>query len=294
MYDSTSGTDIPADAVMVAGYVDGIYRWPQSDWDRFPDAVKVRIAVFASTNDGHVLDVEYQDATPAQAPGWVQKRRAAGVDPTIYCSEFASGYSWAEVRAAFQAQGVPEPHYWIANYNGRQTIPGGAVAHQYAGDAASGGHYDLSVVADYWPGVDPPPEAEMSFDRTIYPFGTRAAPVQRTWIVRKGTTLEGYDPLQPGAPVQTVTFDADSSAQADAEVWINWIGPPPGAPIGGPFLRVTDGGYAGQLILESTVELQPAPAVPGPTPPVATVPATLTSTTSPDGQSVTVTIKQGG
>lgn len=151
MYDAVTPSNIPADAQMVAGYVDGRYAWSAADWARFPGAVRVRIAVFPWTNDGHVLDVERGDATPAQAPGWVQRRRAAGVDPTVYCGLASAGYSWADVRAAFQAQGVPEPHYWIAAYPGiGAALYPGSVAHQYANP----GPYDLSVVADYWPGVD--------------------------------------------------------------------------------------------------------------------------------------------
>lgn len=151
LYDAVTPANIPASAQMVAGYVDGRYAWRASDWARFPNAVKVRIAVFASTDDGHVLDVEPGDATPAQAVGWVQRRRAAGVDPTVYCGLSTSGYSWAQVRAAFQAAGVAEPHYWVAAYPGiGPALYPGSVAHQYANP----GPYDLSVVADYWPGVD--------------------------------------------------------------------------------------------------------------------------------------------
>lgn len=152
MYDSTNPAAIPVTAGMVAGYVDGAFVWPAAGWARFPRAVKVRIAVFASTNDGVVLDVERGDAAPAQAPGWVQRRRAAGMDPSVYCSISL----WPAVRAAFHAAGVAEPHYWVAGYPaGGAVIPGGAIAHQYADPLTSGGQWDLSVVADYWPGIDP-------------------------------------------------------------------------------------------------------------------------------------------
>lgn len=150
MYDSVTPSAIPATATMVAGYVDGIYAWPPSAWARFPRAVHVPIAVFASTNAGVVLDVETGDATPAQAPGWVQRRRTAGVDPTVYCNLGM----WPAVRRAFDAAQVPQPHYWIARYSADQTIPAGAVAVQYADPPASGGQWDISAVADYWPGVD--------------------------------------------------------------------------------------------------------------------------------------------
>lgn len=150
MYDAVTAAHIPAVATMVGGYIDGRYKWSPQDWARFPHSTHVRIAVFASTDDGHVLDVEYQDATPQQAPGWVTRRRAAGADPSIYCD----AADWPAVRAAFARAKVREPHYWIAAHPGAgPVVPPGAVAHQYADT----GLFDLSVVNDYWPGVDPVP-----------------------------------------------------------------------------------------------------------------------------------------
>ena len=154
MGDSTTAADIPPGMALVAGYVDGLYQWSAADWALHPKATQVRVAVFASTNDGHVLDVETGDATPDQAPSWVTMRRAAGIEPSIYCSEMNG---WSAVRQAFFDQGVVEPSYWVANYNGNQAIPPDAVSKQYANQPMTGGHYDLSSVADYWPGVDPPP-----------------------------------------------------------------------------------------------------------------------------------------
>jgi hypothetical protein len=152
MYDSTTASDIPRSARMVAGYLPpSRFAWSAADWARFPNAVKVRIAIFAHVNDGHVLDVEPGDATPAQAPGWVAMRRRAGVDPSIYCN----ASTWPTVRAEFRRRGVREPHYWIAKYDGVARLPAGAVAKQYANPPLHGrGHFDLSIVADFWPGVE--------------------------------------------------------------------------------------------------------------------------------------------
>lgn len=171
MYDSVTAADIPADAQMVAGYVDGRYRWSDADWARFPSAVKVRIAVFASSNDGHVLDVEPGASSPGQAPGWVQMRRQAGVDPSVYVNRS----TWGEVGRAFGQSGISPPHYWIAQWNGQASLIEGAVAHQYANPDLSGGHFDLSAVADFWPGVDmaqppppgPPPPPHLEVERVI-------------------------------------------------------------------------------------------------------------------------------
>ncbi len=151
MYDGVTATRLPVSAAVVGGYVDGLYKWSAADWARFPHSVKVRIAVFATTNDGHVLDVEPGDATPAQSVDWVLMRRKAGVDPTVYMNSS----TWQTVRAAFQARRVAEPHYWVAAYDDKAAIPAGAIGKQYYNNDSLG--YDLSVVADYWPGVDPRP-----------------------------------------------------------------------------------------------------------------------------------------
>ena len=75
-YDAVTAGKIPKNPQGVMGYVDGLYKWSDKDWALFgPSVVKVPIAVFASTNDGHVLDVEQGDATPAQSVDWVLMRR---------------------------------------------------------------------------------------------------------------------------------------------------------------------------------------------------------------------------
>jgi hypothetical protein len=158
LYDSTNWSAIPTTAQMVAGYVPPSgFAWPQSAWNRFPNSIHVRITPQVSTTGVgvQVLDVEQGDATPAQAPGWVITQRRLGQIPTVYCSASL----WGTVQAAFVSAGVPHPCYWIAAYpGGGPTLPTlngiTAVAHQYADPATSGGDYDLSVVADYWPGVD--------------------------------------------------------------------------------------------------------------------------------------------
>lgn len=172
MYDSTNVNDIPANAKMVAGYVDGIYANVWSLQRNFPHAVVVRIAVSPHTNDGHVLDVEPGDATPAQAVDWVRMRRISGADPTIYCSKS----SWYSVRKAFKDAGVEAPHYWIADWDGIKEVPTGTVAKQYGNPDITHHHYDISAVADHWPGVDAPHN----------PRGTDAASY---YVVKSGDTL---------------------------------------------------------------------------------------------------------
>lgn len=175
MYDAVTARNIakkdPRPA-MVAGYIDRIKLapWTAADWAMFPDARKVTIVKKASTRDGHVLDVEPGDATPEQAPGWAAQRRRDGFAyPTIYCNRS----TWPKVKQAFAAQNVAPPLYWIATATGRAEIPDGAIAAQYLLDVAPG--IDISVVADYWPGVDPAPTEEdddMKLTDTVDLYGT--------------------------------------------------------------------------------------------------------------------------
>jgi hypothetical protein len=147
-------TSHPGEFSFIAGYVDGLYKWSAAEWALFPSSTHVRIAVFSTTNDGHVLDCEPGNGTPAESVDWVLLRRAAGVDPTVYCGR---NTWWPDIRAAFKARGVAEPHYWVADYGVDQNnpqIPPGSLALQYR----NAGPYDLSAVADYWPGVDPAPQ----------------------------------------------------------------------------------------------------------------------------------------
>jgi len=142
MWDSVDWQAIPTDVSAVLGYVDGLYAWPSEAWLRFPNAIKVRIAVRAATNDGHMLDVEKGDAIPAQCPGWVQRRQAAGVVlPAIYCS--LSAYPDVERFCAGLAHVVV-----VADWTGVPHIPSlpDVVGCQYAAH----GTYDLSLIQSNW------------------------------------------------------------------------------------------------------------------------------------------------
>lgn len=153
MGDSTTAADIPQTFDMVAGYIDGIYQWSAADWLLFPGKPRVRIAIHATTLDGHVLDVEWGAASPQDIPAWLTARRAAGADPIVYVNRS----NWQAAKDACAAAGVAEPHWWLAAYGTGPTLDAGLVAKQYANEALTGGHYDASVVADYVPGVDAMP-----------------------------------------------------------------------------------------------------------------------------------------
>lgn len=165
MYDSVNPSGIPSGATLVAGYVNGRYANIPAMRKRFPDATVVGISVTASYDGGTVLDVEQGDASPSEAPAWVQMRRKAGVDPTVYCNTS----TWPAVREAFTKAGVAQPHYWLAHYGVAAEVPSGAVALQYK----STSEYDESVVTSYWPGVDqkkpvPSTKPKVSLKHVVY------------------------------------------------------------------------------------------------------------------------------
>lgn len=143
-WDSTNPDDIPVDAEMVLGYCDGLYRWSDAGWARFPSAVKVRVAVSPSTNDGEVGDCETGDMTPQTLAQWARMRIASGLArPTGYVNLG----NWGAARQA--CQGLPMD-WWVADYDNNPTIPQGAIAKQYANQPLTGGHYDWSSVLDTW------------------------------------------------------------------------------------------------------------------------------------------------
>lgn len=136
---------------LVAGYVDGTFAWSDADWSLF-SCPKVRIASSAKTSPevAHVLDVEDGDATPEEAVAWIAWARSLGLRRAVYCG----AYTWAAVKAAFDAAGLAYPDWWIARWTGTPGLIDGTVATQYADPPQTGAHFDASSVADYWPGVD--------------------------------------------------------------------------------------------------------------------------------------------
>lgn len=175
MYDSVNPRSIPRDAKMVAGYIDGsVSRWPAEAWGWFPGAKMVRISAVGSTWDADVFDVEAGAIwPPSRVVPLVVEARKHGRNPTVYVNELND---WGPTREAFRRAGVAEPHWWVANYNGRPEVPAGSVGRQYANPSEplgnplnkpwhTKGHWDESLMADYWPGVDDEPterNAEMT------------------------------------------------------------------------------------------------------------------------------------
>jgi hypothetical protein len=144
MYDSYDGSRIPGGAGAVAGYT----WWLQSTWDRFRGKLHILVATQAYVDLGDVLDVETGDATPAQAPGWIRMRRAAGYHrPTIYCS---ASVIPAVRKATGSLQLGVDYDIWAASWSGGpHQVPGCALTQYYNEPSQA---YDLTVIYDEgWP-----------------------------------------------------------------------------------------------------------------------------------------------
>jgi peptidoglycan hydrolase-like protein with peptidoglycan-binding domain len=139
MYDSTNPDVIPANAALVASYVDG-YGGYNAAITRF--GAEKCVSVSVQNNNADVADVETGAMTTADLPGWIARQQARGVArPIVYCN----ASTWPSVKAAV---GAAKVSYWIAEWtnNASQTLEG-ADAVQYASNAS----YDLSYVLDTFP-----------------------------------------------------------------------------------------------------------------------------------------------
>jgi hypothetical protein len=156
MADSTNAQDIPTGTFqLVGGYTDGDYAWSEADWKLHGDSVHVRICAVTIDMSAQVADIERGALTPADGAEFVRQKLARQEHPSLYFSESQLG----AVQAALSGAGL-SPYYgfsiWRANWDGVADLNGFGIAHQYQHPPYTGGHYDLSVAADYWPGVDPP------------------------------------------------------------------------------------------------------------------------------------------
>lgn len=162
MVDSINVSAIPQsfENGLIGCYVDGRYSNYGAMKARFPNATLVPITTSYLTHavNGIVIDKEKGDYTSYQTLQAVKAKRAIGIDPTVYCSDS----DWNNVWNTFANNGERQPHYWIADYDGVAVIPNGAIAKQYWNNVKPSKSIvwypgcDTSIVADYWPGIDPP------------------------------------------------------------------------------------------------------------------------------------------
>jgi hypothetical protein len=146
MYDSVDLSQVPHNPHAVAVYRNGRYANEREARARFPHAHILTIDVTGSII-ADCLDIERYDATPQQAPGWINKCHRAGIwRPCLYASENV----WkTTLWQLLQDAQIPHTHYraWVAKYDGLSQVPNGFDAKQFT-DRALGRNLDESVCSD--------------------------------------------------------------------------------------------------------------------------------------------------
>lgn len=241
-----------AAATRAAGLTLGAYWYLVPGQDN-AQAVATFLAT-AGAADLLALDLErkYVPAANAQARDFIARCHAAGRKVGLYASESAYpdlGQDWRWV--ALYAS-TPPAIAWDVWQHGSATVDGLTVD----GDTFRGSTNDLAAFVAAMGGLMLGVES----------ISLLNAPNPRAWTVPAGTTLRGYSPTQPGQVVKSVTYAAPAVGHADATVGVQWPGlAHPPVPNGAPFLRVTDGTFAGLLIVAAVVLLDPPAPAPTPT-----------------------------
>jgi hypothetical protein len=190
MQDSVNAHALIPGADFYAGYADGRYKNVADIRARFPHTRVISITVLGTTLDVDAADIETGDLTPASGARWARAKHNRGDHPTLYCN--------TSTRPAVEAEchklGLElhrDYEIWEAHYDNVAALPAGAVAKQYRDHGPHGENVDMSVVADYWPGVDSKPAPLPAwFHRALdvkHPFlsGPDVHRVQR-WLINHG------------------------------------------------------------------------------------------------------------
>jgi len=159
MLDDVDPNNIPLGTPIVAGYVDGLYKWSAAGWARFSNSQQVPITVFGLANV-RSCDCETGDLTPDGAAYWAHAEVVAGRRPTIYCNT-STVQAVINALAQFGLLFMRDVDWWQAQYDGRATLVSyygiTPVAKQYLDPGGgSPGPYDVSITNGVWPATTAP------------------------------------------------------------------------------------------------------------------------------------------
>lgn len=197
MVDSDNAATMPGGFPVYAANVNG--RSPQFPLlaGKFPTASYLPIGVSSQAHEGLCGDAETGDGPWTRWVTWVVMRRADGVDPWLY-----AGWDWhAMLVNRFASLSIPQPWWWIADPLKKLAAPEGRILALQQTYTAG---YDLSVVADYLPGVDPAPantqeETSMGIalqrdaDGTVTVAGVSPAGHPLVFVRQPGGQVNVYD-----------------------------------------------------------------------------------------------------
>jgi hypothetical protein len=203
MFDSTSISQVPADAPAVAGYVGGYWPTYLQLVQRFPRAYHLSIAINAA-EDAECLDIERGDAVPDEAPAWVRRQVQRGVRrPVLY----SSVSSMQIVLSCLESAGITRDsvRLWSAHYTGvphlcsgggcGYGLGAGVNATQWT-DRSLNLNLDESLCDDSFFGPPPPPPDPYHYDRYPegpFPFRDAEGKLLR---LNERATVQEYDHLR--------------------------------------------------------------------------------------------------
>jgi hypothetical protein len=162
MYDSVTPEAMPRGGQLYAGYLNG--RWPT--FSELPGLFGGKLYVsitITPASMADVLDVETGDATIGDIDSWVALAYSLGRTPVVYI-DYSNYLDYLDSLDVNYVEGdATQPLWWVANPP-RQvierglsgTLPGDWIAIQYMFLKT----YDVSIVGDRWPGIDPEPMAK--------------------------------------------------------------------------------------------------------------------------------------
>lgn len=165
MYDSVHPDNIPADAVAVAGYIDGrVSQWPQAGWDKWAHLPALHISVLADPS-ADTFDIEDGNASAADVAQAVAQRLVAGKWSVIYTSRDnvpAVQRALAVKSIRLQNAGAwpaPGAYLWVADWTQElHTSYQGQPVQPVAVQSLTNGQYDTSALAPgFLVGTEAPP-----------------------------------------------------------------------------------------------------------------------------------------
>lgn len=156
MWDSTDPGQIPVGVPIVAGYIDGLYKWPVMQWFRLSSSERVQVTVFGAAYV-QVCDCESGDLSPVEAASWAVGELWYSRRPTIYCNLS----TWPYVIQALKLHGVNQSmiDWWIADPTGVPHLVPGSVATQdrwHSLGQTGPLNVDLSTTNGIWPATITP------------------------------------------------------------------------------------------------------------------------------------------
>lgn len=138
--------NIPKSTKVVLGYSTGFGEvpWTQTEWNMFPDAIKLKITQLNSDNNdlnADIIDIEPQAATIDQAVIWCKQRIAAHKPATCYCS----GSDVTPLVNALNAAGITSGVFLAVAHPGMSQAQAQSILDN------SGGPFPIVYIQYAWP-----------------------------------------------------------------------------------------------------------------------------------------------